>query len=600
MNYATVPADTTRQTDDSSPGFSAGSLTKAADMLLRANDEATHVSVTRRRDNAPNDDSLQIRPDEEVASRRLFFASSLVAAGTTLAAADSALAATTADDKRRPQNNALDKWEVTPVNKRTGVTIFDVEKDGYNVRFVTYLSRFLLGFDADCQRWWYNRAADISRTATAEQVNAFRRNQFGAFSASVEVGLQEYRQDNDGPSRLLHSLLNRYCPDPATLQGYRERQGLPPLSEAAAAKEQEEIREARRQIALLFALMEKNQPVQEITALLAAIENGSIAAVEVVDPGSGYAPGYGPPEVRFPPPEAGDTYERATGRAKLTPNGRILRIDVVNRGMGYTKQPPDVTISPPALIRFGQSANAETAQAKAILFRKGANKGRIERIQLTNPGAGYRPNEIIRVRFSPPTIPAQQGGVTATATAVLEYQLSEIKIVNNGTGYAVEKPIDVYVEPPPLTARINMNDPLLARIISPNEPLPSTAIASREQKQRMPDADDPTSVYAQVQAASRGTKSTGDCVGRACYDRPVVAIAYPQASGKGDTVFRAFRKIDEVRMETEQRVVSGSTSGAQGPPERPALGVGTSSSSQLLSLFPAGVGLEFNTSGGSV
>lgn len=49
---------------------------------------------------------------------------------------------------------------------------------------------------------------------------------------------------------------------------------------------------------------------------------------------------------------------------------------------------------------------------------------------------------------------SEQGGVTATATAELEYQLSKIKVTNTGTGYAVEKPMQVYVEPPPITARV--------------------------------------------------------------------------------------------------------------------------------------------------
>ena len=48
-------------------------------------------------------------------------------------------------------------WQTTPVNKRTGVTVFDAERAGYKVNFVTYLSRFLLTFDANCQRWWYER-----------------------------------------------------------------------------------------------------------------------------------------------------------------------------------------------------------------------------------------------------------------------------------------------------------------------------------------------------------------------------------------------------------------------------------------------------------
>jgi hypothetical protein len=65
-------------------------------------------------------------------------------------------------------------WEVSPVNKRFGVTVFDAEQMGYNVRFVTYLSRFLLNFDADCQRWWFARAADIPRNANLAKVADLR------------------------------------------------------------------------------------------------------------------------------------------------------------------------------------------------------------------------------------------------------------------------------------------------------------------------------------------------------------------------------------------------------------------------------------------
>jgi hypothetical protein len=65
-------------------------------------------------------------------------------------------------------------WEVSPVNKRFGVTVYDAEQMGYNVRFVTYLSRFLLNFDADCQRWWFARAADIPRNANLAKVADLR------------------------------------------------------------------------------------------------------------------------------------------------------------------------------------------------------------------------------------------------------------------------------------------------------------------------------------------------------------------------------------------------------------------------------------------
>jgi hypothetical protein len=38
-------------------------------------------------------------------------------------------------------------WGPNPGNKTSGITVFDAEKGGYNVAFVTYLFRFLLSFD---------------------------------------------------------------------------------------------------------------------------------------------------------------------------------------------------------------------------------------------------------------------------------------------------------------------------------------------------------------------------------------------------------------------------------------------------------------------
>lgn len=534
-------------------------------------------------------------------SRRLFFASSIFAAGTALAP-EKASALKYAENTKLP-------WEATPVNKRTGRTLFDAENAGYNVRFVTYLSRFLLCFDEDCQRWWYNRAAELPRFASAEQVKAQRLAQFAAFSASVEVGLQEYLGP-DGPKTLLRSLVKRYCPDMNQLRKEREDLGLPPLSESAEQKKEREIKEARRQIALLFGLMEKNQPTEDITKLLAAIDNGSIQSVEVVDGGSGYAPGYGPPEVRFPPPDAGEGYETARGRAVLEPVGRLLRIDVVNRGGGYTKA-PTVTIAPPAAIRFDNNTDgASTAQAKAYIFRSGVNKGKIERIELTDPGAGYGSNEIIKVRISPPDLAPSEGGITATATAVREYAVARIDIINNGTGYAVEKPIEVYVEPPPLTARVNMNDPLMARIISPDQPLPPTTIPTKDMRKKMLDPSDPNSVAAKASflAVNGGKGGAGGCIGRGCYDRPVKAIAYPRAEKDSYTRFQSEDEANKPQIiensvgirsasALPQRVVSGSISSmdAEATPELPSFGGVSSSSAELLKLLPAGIGLEYNS-----
>jgi len=513
-------------------------------------------------------------------SRRMLFAGTLIAAGAGIANADSSLQQQFAFQAA----NKLQNWKVTPVNKRTGVTVFDVEKDGYNVRFVTYLSRFLLSFDPSCQKWWYNRASDIPLTASLEQVQELRYSQFAAFSASVEVGLQEYR-DKGGPARLLGALLSRYGT----------------ARDSDDPRQQRTVKEARRQTALLFGLMEKNQPVDALNQLLASIDNGSIAAIQIINPGAGYAPGYGPPTVTFPKPKAGEGFEAATGRAVLKPNGRILRVDVVNRGEGYSK-PPVVSIAPPAAMRFAdedEDSQYEAAEAKAILFKKGPNKGKVERIQLTNPGYGYKEHEIIRIRLTAPeSTETSKGGVSATATAVLEYEVADIVILTNGTGYAVEKPIKVFVEPPPLTARVNMNDPLVARVVAQNETLPTTSVPSREMKARMPMANDPSSVSAQ--ASAEAGRAAGGCIGRACYDESVEAIAFPKAE---KDVFDAFRNDDDVasvrgiekaalrELLSRSRVVSGASSNNDVP--KLLTGEG-SSSAELLSLFPEGIGLEYD------
>jgi hypothetical protein len=541
---------------------SAMDLQKNETTKIEVRDDTTSLSSSEIVSRASIIEQMNTKDQEEssITNRRTVLATALFGIGASLVAATSLsnlssgpMATSTTTTTSRGDNF---RWEVTPINKRTGVTVYDAEKAGYNLRFVTYLSRFLLSFDSDCQRWWYARAKELPRLASAEQITEKRLEQFAAFAASVEVGLQDYAGP-DGPTQLLESLRQRY------------ERPFPSLTGSALEKQQRQIQEARRQIALLFGLMEQNQPVQALGRLLAAIDNGQVGKVEIVDPGSGYAPGYGSPQVIFPPPDGGPDYERATGRAVLKPNGRLLRIDVVNRGSGYAT-PPEVTIAPPAAIRFRDdddeedTTGAEQAQAKAFLFRSGPNKGRIERIQLTNPGKGYNPNEIIKVRFS-----TKSGGSSATARAVLEYEVDHIEMTNNGTGYAVEKPLEVYVEPPPLTARVNMNDPIMGRLADPSS------------QQRLTEAN---------RAA---------CVGRGCYDKPVVAIAYPVAEKDSYSAYLSKNDTDTAwsfersLLTSEGRVVSAS---AGRPPDLPSLGVASpiSSSAQLLQLLPEGIGLEYN------
>jgi hypothetical protein len=490
------------------------------------------------------------------------------------------------------------KWEATPVNRRTGVTVFDAEKQGYNLSFVTYLSRFLLCFDEDCQKWWYSRAAELPRLAKAQQIDSIRYQQFAAFSASVEVGLQFYG-GNNGPKQLLGSLIRRYCPDADTLRAEREEAGLSPLSASAEAQKLREIEEARRQLTIMFGLMEENQPVDEITTLLAAIDNGFISSIEIVDPGAGYAPGYGAPFVQFPPPDAGPDYETATGRAELVPNGKILRLDVINRGSGYLK-PPTVTISPPEAAAFTTGTAATTAEGRAVVFKQGPNKGRVEKVVLVDPGAGYTENEIIKVKLSPPDMSSLQGAVTATAKAVLEYEVGGITVVKGGSGYAVEKPINVFVEPPPITARVNMNDPFIAQAIPYDQLLPTTTIPSKDMKRRMNDPSNPSMATSTIQrlAWNDGKGGGGGCVGRACYDRSVEVIAFSsKIRSESDATSTARLEVSMTQDNNGDGgggdVISGSTSGPGNFPLLPKLG-SVSSSTQLLSLLPEGIGLQYD------
>lgn len=499
-----------------------------------------------------------------------------------------------------PANAAELTWAASPVNKRSGVTVFQAEKNGYNVRFITYLSRFLISFDEECQRWWFARAADIPRFSDTEEVDMMRLKQFGAFSASVEVGLQEY-EGPDGPKDLMVALLKRYCPDIEDIRVSREMRNLPPLKPAEEEKKESEIKESRRQIALLFGLLEANQPVEQITKNLAGIDNAFIQNVTILNPGSGYAPGYGAPAVRFPPPLAGDNYEVATGRAILQPNGRILRVDLKQRGFGYTK-PPTVTITAPIAEAFGAPVTeASAATAKSYIYRNGINKGRIARIQVLTQGKGYTDDEPVKVIISPPDIPQSEGGEVAKANVVLEYEVGEIEIVNTGAGYAAEKPLEIYVDPPPLTARVNLNDPMMVKFITAQD------LSTKNSKGMA--VYDPSVFSAKIWSQAK-IGGGGGCVGRACYDTPVQAVAYAKAKSDSYTSYRNYeetvrkQEIEEALGKRsaaslkikKKKKVKGTTSGENDAmPVMPFWsGGGVSSSRQLLTLLPSGVGLEYN------
>eukprot|EP00546_Thalassionema_frauenfeldii_P003073 CAMPEP_0178933426 /NCGR_PEP_ID=MMETSP0786-20121207/23256_1 /TAXON_ID=186022 /ORGANISM="Thalassionema frauenfeldii, Strain CCMP 1798" /LENGTH=176 /DNA_ID=CAMNT_0020611007 /DNA_START=196 /DNA_END=726 /DNA_ORIENTATION=+ len=118
-------------------------------------------------------------PDE-----RMVLASSLMSGGVLLTQQGDISMAFESRDMNN--NNVQLKWVKSPINpKRSNFQMTDAEKI-YSVSFVTYLSRFLLSFDPNAQQWWRDRAKEIPKSASEDEIFALREKQFAQFAASVE------------------------------------------------------------------------------------------------------------------------------------------------------------------------------------------------------------------------------------------------------------------------------------------------------------------------------------------------------------------------------------------------------------------------------
>jgi len=369
--------------------------------------------------------------NKKVPSRRMFFASSLVGVGLWLeyGRPEAALAQTTI-----PSNsNVQFLWQKSPVNpKRSNFKVIDAEKR-YNVSFVTYLSRFLLSFDSSAQQWWIDRANEIPKSTSNDEIFLIREGQFARFSASVEVGLQEDDfVGKDGPKRLLKSLLNQFgAPDK------NGRTSMETSSGDDSDRFTRETKEARRQLALLFGLLEDSQPTEEITVLLASIDNGSIGTVKLSEDArsAGLLGGFSPedtPIVEFPKPEAGSGYNRAIGKSALTPTGKLLRIEIIDGGKGYTKD-PDVSKILPEVLPGGEAAIANTKIVNGVL----------KTMKLVNYGSGYNQESVLEIKLKPPP----GGGKSAIIRIIPEMEITKIELDEVGSGYAVEEPVEVTLVP---------------------------------------------------------------------------------------------------------------------------------------------------------
>mmetsp|Transcript_47139 Transcript_47139/g.100246 ORF Transcript_47139/g.100246 Transcript_47139/m.100246 type:complete len:967 (-) Transcript_47139:1003-3903(-) len=432
-----------KEEDDASKEFAPHS--PLTDMYRTQDDAATDTAADQRSTDGESMRQQQQQQQQSCLQRRQF----LVASAAVLAAQMSL---------PTPPSNALDAYRLpsltekvnyqqSPINKRYGVSLAEAERI-YPLTFITYLARFLLVFDDECTRWWYTQAQAIPTNASKGDVENLRLRQFGQFAASVEVGLIDFeKEDERGILKLIDSLTKRYGP----------------ASLPAEAPERDVLRskEALRQIGLLFSLLGEYQPVDYITQILAADDDAKITKVIMMDGGCGYPPpAYLAPDVEFPePPTLRTSFGGSTARGKaiMRNSGKILKVELTQGGRGYSASPTvNISYTPSADGGSGDNGggngDAATAEggvqvratAQAYLGKKKL-KGSVERIEIVDPGLGYGEGDIT-VTVSPPEAP---DGVAATAKAILEYEITGVEILDSGSGYAAEKPINIVIDPPP-------------------------------------------------------------------------------------------------------------------------------------------------------
>ena len=130
----------------------------------------------------------------------------------------------------------------------------------------------------------------------------------------------------------------------------------------------------------------------------------------------------------------------AVVRAELAPTGQLSSIMLDSGGAGYLPDTsPVVTISAPS----GKQARRAQAVAKV-------ENGKVVRLDLTDRGRGYRANDVITVKIDPPL--SQYGlvfdGVAAEASAELENGIKRLVVDDGGEGYARDQNLTLTIAPP--------------------------------------------------------------------------------------------------------------------------------------------------------
>lgn len=382
----------------------------------------------------------------------------------------------------------------TPTKPKSGQQIQNV----YETRFIAYLSRFLINFDDAANGFW--------KLQTQQPDNVDLR--FAEFAESVEIGLADYfvgpygsysslsamkagigakyqakskrygsdDDNNDsGVGRqvirklaaLGGGLINRNKPtstDASTLAqaAARDRfakQGV--LNLYTLLKARYTTKTAKLQLAILFSFISNpaTQPTAEIRSLLGEVDDASVIKLEMNKPfvrneltsrtscrrGGGYLLTEPPTIAIDVPPALGSAYKCAKAKPIMRLTSRVLRIKVVDGGLGYTKV-PEVYVSLPG----AGGTSSRQCVAQAVIDRE----GHVEDIIVLDPGYGYGRSK----KQTPPKIiikPPEYRGVEkssgqrqAVAKADLEYEIADIEMLESGNGYVATEPPGIFITPP--------------------------------------------------------------------------------------------------------------------------------------------------------
>ena len=355
----------------------------------------------------------------------------------------------------------------------------------YETRFIAYLARFLLNYDPAAHAWWIKTGLGDSWEERKSTDLEFAETTFASFSESVEVGLANYfagpfgsyssvsaakagiLASNPAPSRsaaaeeqsLLRKLIfGRIKPSdtkaPASSADLAKN-GI--LNLFALLKARYTTVAAKRQLVILFSFISspRLQPTNEIRSLLGEADNATVSEVQILRPatrvsevdsrtssrrGGGYSINTFPKLTIADSPALGDMYGPATLLPTMKATSRVLCIQVLDGGAGYTTAP---------LVTIPQFGIQRECQATAILDRNGS----VESIIVLDPGYGYGDRN-----DSPPKLsieaPPKTTGMNlkaprrAKAVAELEYEIVGAQILSGGSGYVQTEPPKVKISPP--------------------------------------------------------------------------------------------------------------------------------------------------------